>query len=62
MREPDTTVKCAICGREEKARFSVCLRLGWPRCCDFSMTIIRQPAPVDIELITRDVVEEQYRA
>lgn len=32
-------VWCRTCGKSQKADSAECLRSGWPKCCDYTMTI-----------------------
>jgi hypothetical protein len=30
---------CRICGGHQRVDGAACLRIGWPRCCGYTMTI-----------------------
>lgn len=32
-------VYCRLCGRSESVDPGYCLKHGWPRCCNYTMTI-----------------------
>lgn len=38
-------VWCRTCGRSEKVDAALCLRHGWPKCCEATMTIDNPEAP-----------------
>ena len=55
----DTTVRCEKCGRTKRVDFSVCLRMGWPKCHGYTMRLDKYPIPADIERATKKAIEAQ---
>lgn len=48
MPDSDSYVKCDICGKTKEVAFSVCLRKGWPTCCEGkTMRLLRTEADID---------------
>jgi hypothetical protein len=48
----DTLVKCTVCGREEHPSFAGSLRNGWPKCCGYTMRLLRTDADIAASVIT----------
>ena len=47
MNSPnDSHVRCDKCGREERANFAGSLRSGWPKCCGYTMRLLRTEADI----------------
>lgn len=56
----DTKVGCTVCGRQQDTSFGGSLRGGWPKCCGYTMRLMRTEA--DIEAVTGAVVRSQMPA
>jgi hypothetical protein len=37
-------VRCGTCGREKKVDSGECIRTGWPKCCNYTMTLVTDPS------------------
>jgi hypothetical protein len=53
----DTKVGCTVCGRQQSTSFGGSLCSGWPKCCGYTMRLMRTEA--DIEAVTATVVRLQ---
>lgn len=53
----DSLVKCTVCGREENPSFAGSLANGWPKCCGYTMRLLRTEA--DIEATVGSVAAQQ---
>ena len=42
----DTTVQCQKCGRKQHLQFVNGLKNGWPKCCGYTMPIVRCTADI----------------
>lgn len=42
---PDSEVQCLECGKRRKVNFDNCTFAGggWPKCCGYTMTLMRSP-------------------
>lgn len=54
---PNSTVECQTCSKQIDVDFSTALRQGWPRCCGYTMHLVRRPH--DISRATRKALEAQ---
>jgi hypothetical protein len=47
MTDPDSEVQCLECGKRNKVNFADCTYNsdghGWPKCCGYTMTLMRSP-------------------
>jgi hypothetical protein len=45
FRKPDSEVQCLECGKRRKVNFNDCTfgGTGWPKCCGYTMTLMRSP-------------------
>lgn len=43
----DTTVGCTVCGRTQATGFGSSLRNGWPKCCGYTMRLMRTTADIE---------------
>jgi hypothetical protein len=55
--QSDTIIACTVCGRRQDVRFGGCLASGWPKCCDYTMRLLRTEA--DIAAVTKRELEAQ---
>lgn len=52
----DSLVRCVHCGRERGVDFGYCLFNGWPKCCGYTMRLIKHP--LNLESIMADGISE----
>lgn len=43
----DSQVKCRTCGTAQRVSYTECVRLGWPRCCGETMSLVTHTGPAD---------------
>jgi hypothetical protein len=53
----DTMVGCTVCGRQQDTSFGGSLANGWPKCCGYTMRLMRSEA--DIAAVTGAVIRAQ---
>lgn len=41
--DADSKVQCETCGKRLDVNFGLCLGAGWPKCCGYTMTLMRSP-------------------
>jgi hypothetical protein len=61
MSEPDTTVRCAGCRREQRVNFAQCLATGWPTCHGQTMQLASSPSPQAIDRAVEQALAEVRR-
>ena len=42
----DSLVQCQYCGKEKKVDFAHCLKTGWPKCCGYTMRLVKSPTDI----------------
>ena len=55
---PDCTVECLKCGKQQRVNFLISLRSGWPRCCGRTMRLITKAKDIDIDGAVGAIVSE----
>ena len=40
-------VQCQTCGKEEEVNFGYCLFNGWPKCCGYTMRLVKHNADIE---------------
>ena len=48
----DSIVKCLTCGKEEQVKFGFCLFKGWPKCCGYTMRLMKTDADIDNDVFS----------
>lgn len=52
----NSLVRCDKCGMERELSFGYCLFNGWPRCCGYTMRLVKHP--LNIETVVADGILE----
>jgi hypothetical protein len=55
-KKGDSVVRCTACNKRKRVSFSLCLRKGWPVCCDQTMYLFSSPTNRQISEAVADAM------